>query len=58
MLMFLVKKIRTSLQVVWLTCFWNIWKEINNRIFTFKETLIEVLFDKMNEIIIVIVVEE
>jgi hypothetical protein len=56
--MFLVKKIRTSLQVVWLTCFWNIWKEINNRIFTFKETLIEVLFDKMNEIIIVIVVEE
>jgi hypothetical protein len=44
------KEVRSSLQVVWLTCCWILWKERNNMIFTHKVSSVEMLFDKVRRI--------
>ena len=40
------KACRSFLQLLWLLCFWLVWNERNNRLFTNTETSIEQLLDK------------
>jgi len=40
------KHVRNSIHIIWLSCFWVIWKDINCRIFH-NEGLLYQLFDKI-----------